>query len=1012
MRALGAPALDVLLEILADDSVSLRDRDEIARHILPLGEESRDKRGLQYRYTAIERRQLTEHAGRITDAISTYLGNNPGAQKLSGFVEIVPIDRLPDILELCDDRREYLEIFSRLTHTDFYERGPLNTDNPTSQERAAHYRQVVQEAREWWTQHAEDGYKAWAVACVRRNYAAALQRYQDHPEGNSKRSGYDYKYSPRIGPSTFEALAKQYEQAPIAIKPSLLNQIASTAHPDAAALMAKQLESDAPGVLHAAISGLQKMNASQYTEQIRAVLRTTEDQKLILDALRALINLGKEQALEEIAQWMSHEDINIAFQAQGHLRPYFKTHPGELRDIAVRHPDPEVRKKLHFLIDQAITQQDINEDGDPARSREIVRVIRGFLRSSDPQRRRHGLQLVGQNELVELLPLVVGMLSDKEVVGSVTSVLGSMGIPELSIENAPLFMGYSISLDRKIAAWFYEKFGRKALPLIQKTAFVLPDPKPDLAMRYGPPMPFVGFIKVLIDERAEGVAQQLIEMLQSSPHPELLIPVLGYMDDAVTATFIGEALTGESALSRLTAINMASVRKLTQYADVLFDIAIREPNEEVWSKAKRDYEAGRITYEEYTPTSLDSLSHPTCSCRAAQALVAFGDARAWDAIKHCLLSEYVDKRQNFSAMSWGMTIGDQLRSSAAFGVSISPLAKRYGDEMNAILRREIRGQKRTHVVLPLTAALVYEPSDADLQLFREITSSSDLSQHSRILAAVARSRLDDSTAIPVLRGFLRMKLAGQLHVQWLFHMRPQPNLPRPWAGPASLGFFMSQHSDQPTLELRHGDLATALRRLGDETMTNEVLDVLADERGEFKSESYAILRRLLGTRAYKKAHDRLSRENPEMVPWFQWHELRFDDPQVSRSEASAIIVKRVDNLSLHRAYIRKQNLTEIADHLAAWVEEYLGDESSTVHFILDLLAQLGDPRALSLVAHDPLLLAEMKHYLPDAPPIVPGRFFKYNRVEDALRLQAWYFEHADQLRWDASSRRFRVAHQD
>ncbi len=80
--------------------------------------------------------------------------------------------------------------------------------------------------------------------------------------------------------------------------------------------------------------------------------------------------------------------------------------------------------------------------------------------------------------------------------------------------------------------------------------------------------------------------------------------------------------------------------------------------------------------------------------------------------------------------------------------------------------------------------------------------------------------------------------------------------------------------------------------------------------------------------------------------------------------------------------------------------------------MLDSLAQLGDPRALSLVAHDPLLLADMKHYLPDGPPIIPGRFFKYNRVEDALRLQEWYLKHADQLRWDATSRRFRVAKQD
>ena len=1012
VRALGDAALDVLLEILADESVSLRDRDEIARHVLRLGKKERETRNLWHPPVPIEKRSFTEHAGRITDAICTYHGNNPSAQQLSGLVEIIPLDRLPGILEMCEDRREYLEIFCRLTHTDFYERRSIHTDNPTPEERAEHYRQVVQEAREWWTQHGEDGYKAWAIACVRRNYAAALQRYQDASEGNSRWSVHDYKYTPLIGPSTFEVLAKECEQAPTAIKPCLLNQIATTAHPDAAALMVKQLKSDDPGVLHAAISGLEKMNASQYTEQIRNVLRTTEDKKLIQDALRALSKLGKEHALEEIAQWMSHEDINVAFQAQGHLRPYFKTHPGELRDIAARHPDPEVRKKLHFLIDQAITQQDIYEAADPTRNHEIVRVIRDFLRSSDPQRRRHGLQLAAQNELAELLPLVVGLLDDKEVSDSAAGVLGSLGIPELSIENAPVFMGYSLYLDRQIAAWCYEKYGRKALPLIQKTAFVLPEPVPEFAMRYGPPMPFVGFIKVLIDERAEGVAQQLIEMIQRSAHPELLIPVLGFMDDAATAAFIGDLLAGEGGVSKLRAIEVASGRRLTQYADVLFDIALREPNEEAWSKARQDYEAGRITYEEYTPTSLDSSSHPTCSCRAAQALVAFGDARAWDAIKHCLLNEYVEKLQSFSAMSWGMTGADKLRSSKAFGVSISPLAKRHGDEMNAILRREIRGQKRTHVVLPLTAALVYDPSDEDLGLFREITSSSDLSQHSRVLAAVARSRLGDSTALSDLRKFLRMGLAGQLQVQWLFQTQPQPNFPRPWAGPASLEVYISQHSDRPTLQFRHVDLAAALDRLGDKTMTDEVLDDLVDERGVFKSGSYAVLRQFLGARAYKKAHDRLSRQNPEMLSWLKSYEMRFDDPQVSRAETIEIVAQRLDNLLYQRERIVIQNLTEIVDHLVKLFEEYLEIESAPVYLILDTLAQLGDPRALSLVAHDPLLLAEIKRYLPDGPPVVPGRFFKYNRVQDALRLQAWYFEHADRLRWDALSRRFRVSQHD
>lgn len=1012
VRALGAAALDVLLEIIADDSVSMQARDAIARHVLPLGAAGQDKRGLEYRRTAIERRQFTEHAGRITDAIIAYHHDNPSAQQLSGLVEIVPLDRLPDILTLCEDRQEYLELFSTLTHTDFHERHPTHTDHPTPEERAAHHRQVVQETREWWSQHAEDGYKAWAAAGVRRDLTAALQRYRNDPDRKSRRLDYYYRYDHRVGPSAFEVLAKECERAPTAIKPQFLNQIAITAHPDAAALIAKQLESDDPGILHAAIRGLQKLNASQYTEQIRAVLRGTEDKKLIREALGALSNLGKEEALEEIAQWMSHEDINIAYHAQGYLRPYFKTHPSELRDIAVRHPDPEVRKKLHFLIDQANTQQDINEVGTAAASREIVRVIRDFLRSRDPQRRKHGLRLMQQNELVELLPLAVGLLDEDEVGDSAASVLGELGIPELSIETAPLFMGYSLGLDCKIAAWCYEKYGRKALPLIQKIAFELPEPDPFLSMRFGPPAPSIGLIKVLIDERAEGIAQQLIQAVQSSEHPGQLIPVLGLTDDEVTAAFVGDLLTEESGMSRLEAIGVASGRKLIQHADLLFDIALREPNEEVWSRARQDYEAGRITYEEYTPISLDQATHPTCACRAAQALMRLGDARAWDAIRHCLLNEYVEKLRSFSAMSWGMTGADMLRSQALFGVSLSPLVSDNRQDIHAILRREIVGRKRPHIVLPLTAALAFEPAEADSRILRKVTSSPDLSQTSKVLATVALSKLGDRSVVSVLREHLRLKLTGRIHVTWYIEMRQQPKLPRPWEGPASLRNSVSQSFDGPRLQLHHVDLAAALRRLGDNSMTGEVLDALVDDRGVFKSESYAILRGMLGTRAYKKAHDQISNENPEVVRWFQWHELEYDDPQMSRDEALAIMVKRADNLLLLRRFIMNHDPTEIADHLAGWVEERLAEESSTVYLILDTLAQLGDTRALNLVAHDPLLLAEMKLYLPGGPPIVSGRFFKYNRVEDALRLQAWYFKHADQLRWDPASRRFRVAHQD
>ena len=54
----------------------------------------------------------------------------------------------------------------------------------------------------------------------------------------------------------------------------------------------------------------------------------------------------------------------------------------------------------------------------------------------------------------------------------------------------------------------------------------------------------------------------------------------------------------------------------------------------------------------------------------------------------------------------------------------------------------------------------------------------------------------------------------------------------------------------------------------------------------------------------------------------------------------------------------------------------------------------------------------VRHYLPDAPPMVLGPFFKSDCVEDDRRLQEWYFTHADRLHWASVSKRFRVSQSD
>ncbi|MCH8887757.1 MAG: hypothetical protein IIC13_14325 [SAR324 cluster bacterium] len=77
--------------------------------------------------------------------------------------------------------------------------------------------------------------------------------------------------------------------------------------------------------------------------------------------------------------------------------------------------------------------------------------------------------------------------------------------------------------------------------------------------------------------------------------------------------------------------------------------------------------------------------------------------------------------------------------------------------------------------------------------------------------------------------------------------------------------------------------------------------------------------------------------------------------------------------------------------------------------MIQYLCEFGDLRGIALAAEDPLLLASVVRYLPDAPAVdFPAGHFDYNRVEDALRVQAWYQQHAGDLRWDPASSQFRM----
>ena len=78
--------------------------------------------------------------------------------------------------------------------------------------------------------------------------------------------------------------------------------------------------------------------------------------------------------------------------------------------------------------------------------------------------------------------------------------------------------------------------------------------------------------------------------------------------------------------------------------------------------------------------------------------------------------------------------------------------------------------------------------------------------------------------------------------------------------------------------------------------------------------------------------------------------------------------------------------------------------------IVDALCRCGDLRGIAPAAENPLLLASVVRYLPDAPGVdFPPGHFDYNRIEDAMGVQAWYKQHSNELRWDAETSRFRLS---
>jgi HEAT repeat protein len=923
-----------------------------------------------------------------------------------------------------DRQRLYIGVFGALTYTRFptIPWGFCGNSSPASIDRAIQegqkrQQESVSEIKSWWAQNKNKPPEEWLEQSLRRAIRAKTEAMGDRiateRDDESRRLSYYHQVrdhaDPHAGawrPSVYDMLVNEFERAPPDVKPYVLRLIGSTRHPDAVEFIAPNLESQDPNLQHVAVAALRDLKVTDYNQAIGRILRGPTDRLLALEVIEALEELAGADAIEDLTYALDHPEISVSDWAERALRPFLVSHADQLRVIARSHPRKAVRRKLTAVLDQAEIAELVRTETEGKTRKERIAVTRVLLRSTDPTRLKLGIAHARGHP--ELLPDVLELIrsDDRTVRRDAVEIVKKLGVPMLTVENAPCLMGYSVELDRQIAAYCYAKYGLEAVPLMKKAAFDRHDLNPQ-GTRFVS-FPAVGLIRALVREDVPGVEADVLRLVKDDRSDSRHLRLLGLLDDPESAALVGEFLHHEKRHHRLDAIRIVRARNLTQHADRLFELAS-------WTADSDDTERLGTRGEQESKTTRDGdrgnrsgRGGPYEQCEATLALIELDDPRAWKAVVNCLNGEQLEWRHQ--SMVSPSIVTD-------FGAMVARLKGANRDEIRKVLLDELSGKNRERVTVSLTTAFCVEPETVDAELLWTIATSSAAHEKARVLAAVALSKLGEPRVIPVLHELIRLFIApteeGQSHSGYPpgFSILLSPSLQRHLHDRSTslLDYDVRELRSTPTLRHHHVDMGLALRRLGDETLVPELVDALSDARRGFNLLAYHLLGGMVGVRAHAYARE-----------WMQSNQS--ESPQLRAVLASALLDLEVPAHRVIPLLIEDDDTLLTATHLfstddgAAAADALLEAYQRSSHRrsyarlrVLEALCRFGDPRGIALAVEDPLLIASLVHYLPDAPGVEfePGRF-EYNRIEDAMQVQAWYKQHASRLRWDPEASQFRL----
>ncbi len=1025
IQELGSDAIDPLLQILADDSLPRRYTDRAVSLLIPLGHEQRDD--ADGSRTTV----LSSSAEKIFDAVVDYEQAHPESRaNVHTLSSIAPLDRIPQIIELIesssgDRQRSYIGLFGALTYTNFptIPRGFCGNSSPASIERAVkegeeRQRESVGAIKAWWAEHKNESPDEWLKAAVKRSIRDRVEALKTRvaTEGDDKYERWSKNHSireyyPRLWGrwrlSVFDTLLNEFDKTPDYARPYVLRMIGSTRHPDAATFVAPKLESTDPNIQHAAVAALKDLKASDHNVAIGRILRSTKDLQLAIEAIEALEELANSEAIEDFTYALDHPEYPVPDRAAQALKPYLVSHAARLREIARSHASKEVRRKLGVMLDGAAAAALGRANAEETSVEERVASTRALLRSDDTERQRRGISLAAGYP--ELLPDVLELIRSTDYLVSFTAVelIQKLGIPNLTVENAQRLMGYSSELDRHIAGYCYAKYGRKAFPIVKKAAFNLDDP---FHPKSAPGHPAVGLVRALVQEKAPGVEKAVIRLVEDSRAGPAYVDLLELLGDSKSASLVGEFLRHDERHYRLAAIRVVRARHLTQHADRLFELASLEFDQNEVDRLREELKKGKLTSQEYNQRARSISDRPQDQHEATLTLLDLDDPRAWQAALKCLEGRHLEWRRRS-----GVLAGPQIVTT--FGLALSKLKTSHRDEIHVLLRRELSGENRERFVVSLTTSLCMHPESADSDILWTVAMAPKAHEKARVLAAVALSKLGEQRVIPVLHKLVRSFVAPDPE------RRIHDSYPPPFTSmltssmkslmrsrrPSLLDFDFRRHLSKLRLEHHHVDMGLALRRLDDEILVDELVEALSDVRGDFSMLAYRFLGGIVGIRVYDYVREWIEAQEVESPEFLHGLAIALLDLDVPFEQVLPLIVEDDEILQANLHVLVACDEKEAANVLEEAYHDLSGRRKRYKPQILDALCRFGDSRGIALAAEDPLLMASVVRYLPDAPGVdFPAGHFDYNRIEEAMRVQSWYQQHAGDLLWDVETSQFRL----